>query len=75
MRYPLDAEPATHGLEGLANLRNTMLDNDLQWVGLRCSSKHRSSWRQVGSDLEFMGFIDGCKENRHFKRPLSGRLL
>jgi len=32
---------ATHGLEGLANLQNTMLDNGLQWVGLRCSRKHR----------------------------------
>ncbi|NCA08768.1 MAG: hypothetical protein EBQ50_01780 [Burkholderiaceae bacterium] len=33
-------EPATYGLEGLANLQNTMLNNGLQWVGLGCSSKH-----------------------------------
>ena len=29
MRYPLDAEPATYGLEGLANLLNTMPNNGL----------------------------------------------
>ena len=40
---------ATHGLEGLANLQNTMLDNGLQWVGSSCSSKQGSSWRWVGS--------------------------
>jgi len=31
---PAGVEPATYGLEGLANLRNTMFNNDLQWVNL-----------------------------------------
>ena len=56
---------ATHGLEGLANLRNTMLDNDLQWVGLRCGSKHRGSWRWVESRVGFGVSAGVCRENRH----------
>ena len=31
---PAGVEPATYGLEGLANLQNTISNNDPQWVGL-----------------------------------------
>ena len=34
MACPAGVEPATYGLEGLANLRNTMLNNDIQCPGL-----------------------------------------
>ncbi len=41
---PAGVEPATYGLEGLANLTNTILNNGLQLLGSSCSSKHRFGW-------------------------------
>jgi len=46
-----ETEVAAHGLEGLANLRNTMLDNGLQLPGSSCSSKQGLAWHSVGSDV------------------------
>ncbi len=43
MACPAGVEPATYGLEGLTNLQNTMLDNDLQCpdLGVRQNKGHR----------------------------------
>jgi hypothetical protein len=56
---------AAHGLEGLPNLENTMLDNGLQLPGSSCSSKQGSLWRWVGSDVEGLVSAGVCRENRH----------
>ena len=53
MACPAGVEPATYGLEGFSNLRNTMFNNDLQWAGLWCPSKHRFGWRWAGPDIGF----------------------
>jgi hypothetical protein len=60
---PAGVEPATYGLEGLANLRNTMPNNRIQRVGLRCLSKHRGSWRWVESRVGFGVSAGVCREN------------
>ena len=75
MACPAGVEPATYGLEGLANLRNTMLDNDLQWVGLRCGSKHRGSWRWVESRVGFGVSAVVCRENRQNQASLIETLI
>jgi len=67
-------EPATHSLEGLKNLRNTMLNNGLQRVGSRCSPKQGSSWRWVWSHFGFAVSAGGCRKTDKFERPLEGRL-
>ena len=67
MACPAGVEPATYGLEGLANLRNTMLDNDLQWVGSSCSPKQGWSWRQVVSRVGLMVSAGVCRENRQIQ--------
>jgi hypothetical protein len=54
---------SSHGLEGLANLPKTMLNNDIQRVGLRCLSKHRGSWRWVESRVGFGVSAGVCREN------------
>ena len=61
---PAGVEPATYGLEGLTNLRITMLNNRLQWVGLRCWSKHPLSWHSVGSNFKYKMSAGGYRENR-----------
>jgi hypothetical protein len=53
----------THGLEGLANLRNTMSDNGSHSPD-RVSVKHRLSWHWVGSDFKFEMSAGGYRENR-----------
>ena len=61
---PAGVEPATYGLEGLANLEKTMLNNGLQLPGSSCSSKQGSLWRQVVSRVGLMVSAGACRENR-----------
>ena len=64
---PAGVEPATYGLEGLANLQNTMLDNGLQLPVSRCSSKQGWSWRWVEPDIEALESAGACRENQYFR--------
>ena len=66
---PAGVEPATYGLEGLANLQNTMPDKDLQLVDLSCSSKQGWSWRWMGSDIEALVSAGVCRENQQIQAP------
>lgn len=67
---PAGVEPATHGLEGLANLQDPMLNNDIHRVGLRCSSKHRIGRSWVESYVGFVasaGIGKGTRQARIIK--------
>jgi len=41
-----------------------MVDNDIQWVGLRCRSKQGPPWRCMGSRVGLMVSAGACRENR-----------
>ena len=55
---PAGVEPATYGLERLANLQNTMLNNGLHCPD-GCSSKHRWFWHSVEYDVRLKVPVDG----------------
>ncbi len=75
MCYPLDAEPATYGLEGLANLRNTMFNNDLQWVNLGvCQNRGGRGvrWSSILSGWYRQAFVGKTDK---FKHPFITKIL
>lgn len=53
MATPAGFEPATYGLERLANLQNTMLNNDLQCpdLGVRQNSGGRGVGRHASTKI------------------------
>ena len=65
MACPAGVEPATYGLEGLSNLRNTMVDNGLQCPDLGVRQNTGLAGIEWGLVLVVMVSAGVCWENRH----------